>query len=147
MGLLVILVLGPLNFLCGRGRRISGCSRTAHRPARDGKRARSNVVDAAWAAMEWTLARAMRTSRFWWMVLGFFCALFAWYAVQVHQTKYLVEVGFTPLVAAWALGIVSVVAIPGQIRLALCRTGLVGNGFGRRLPASQSAMSPDRPGH
>ena len=33
-----------------------------------------------------------------------FCALVAWYAVQVHQTKYLVEIGFTPLVAAWALG-------------------------------------------
>jgi MFS family permease len=50
-------------------------------------------------------------------VLGYFCALFAWYAVQVHQTKYLIEVGFTPLVAAWSLGIVSVVAIPGQIGL------------------------------
>ena len=46
-----------------------------------------------------------------------FCALFAWYAVQVHQTKYLIEAGFTPLVAAWSLGIVSIVAIPGQIGL------------------------------
>ena len=59
----------------------------------------------------------MRTGRFWWIVLGYFCGLFAWYAVQVHQTKYLIEVGFTPLMAAWALGIVSVVAIPGQIGL------------------------------
>jgi MFS family permease len=50
-------------------------------------------------------------------VLGYSCATFAWYAVQVHQTKYLIETGFTPLVAAWALGIVSVVAIPGQIGL------------------------------
>jgi MFS family permease len=50
-------------------------------------------------------------------VLGYFCATFAWYAVQVHQTKYLVEIGFTPIVAAWALGIVSVVGIPGQIGL------------------------------
>ena len=57
----------------------------------------------------------MRTSRFWWIALGYFGALFAWYAVQVHQTKYLIEVGFTPLVAAWSLGIVSVVGIPGQI--------------------------------
>jgi MFS family permease len=37
--------------------------------------------------------------------------------VQVHQTKYLIETGFTPLVAAWSLGIVSVVGIPGQISL------------------------------
>jgi len=80
-------------------------------------RATSNVVDAAWVSVEWTLARALGTARFWWIALGFFCALFAWYAVQVHQTKYLIEVGFSPIVAAWALGIVSVVGIPGQIGL------------------------------
>ncbi len=91
-----------------------GASRTASAAER---RAASNVVDPAWAAIEWTLARAVRTSRFWWIVLGYFCALVAWYAVQVHQTKYLIEIGFTPLVAAWALGIVSVVGIPGQIGL------------------------------
>jgi MFS family permease len=33
------------------------------------------------------------------------------------RTKYLIEVGFEPLVAAWALGFVSVAAIPGQIGL------------------------------
>ena len=51
---------------------------------------------------------------------GSHCHSFApcsWYAVQVHQTRYLTEIGFTPLTAAWALGIVSVVAIPGQIGL------------------------------
>jgi MFS family permease len=37
--------------------------------------------------------------------------------VQVHQTKYLTEIGFAPLVAAWALGAVSVAGIPGQIIL------------------------------
>ena len=43
--------------------------------------------------------------------------MFAWYAVQVHQTKYLVEAGFSGTYAAWALGFVSLVAIPGQIWL------------------------------
>ena len=59
----------------------------------------------------------MGTSRFWWIALGYFCALFAWYAVQVHQTKYLVEVGFAAGDAAWALGVVSLAGIPGQIAL------------------------------
>jgi MFS family permease len=59
----------------------------------------------------------VRTARFWWIALGYFSALIAWYAVQVHQTKYLIEVGFSPMTAAWALGLVSVVAIPGQIFL------------------------------
>ena len=36
---------------------------------------------------------------------------------QVHQTKYLTEIGFPPIVAAWSLGMVSAVAIPGQIVL------------------------------
>ena len=76
-----------------------------------------NVVDAAWAAVDWTLARALRTARFWWLASGYSAALFAWYAVQVHQTKYLIEIGFSGTYAAWALGFVSLIAIPGQIAL------------------------------
>jgi MFS family permease len=75
------------------------------------------VVDPAWAAVDWTLGRAVRTARFWWIATGYCSGLFAWYAVQVHQTKYLVEIGFTPTDAAWALGLVSVAGIPGQITL------------------------------
>jgi len=43
--------------------------------------------------------------------------LFRCIAVQVHQTKYLIEVGFGPGEAAWALGLVSLVAVPGQVVL------------------------------
>jgi MFS family permease len=46
---------------------------------------------------------------------GYFCGLLTWYAVQVHQTKYLIELGFAPSKAALALGLVSLVAVPGQI--------------------------------
>jgi MFS family permease len=74
-------------------------------------------VDPAWAAVDWTLARAVRTTRFWWIALGYFTGLFSWYAVQVHQTKYLIEIGFNPGYAAWALGFVSLAGIPGQIGL------------------------------
>jgi MFS family permease len=37
--------------------------------------------------------------------------------VQVHQTKYFVEIGFAPRDAAWALGAVSLPGVPGQIAL------------------------------
>jgi MFS family permease len=67
--------------------------------------------------VDWTLGRAARTARFWWIMVGYFGGLFAWYAVQVHQTKYLIEIGWSPGYAAWALGFVSLVAIPGQIML------------------------------
>lgn len=119
MGLLALLVLGPINLLVWRapqqiGLLPDGASRDAGATT---ERSASNIVDQAWASVAWTLALAMRTARFWWLLLGYFCAMFAWYAVQVHQTKFLIEIGFTPLDAAWALGFVSVVAIPGQVGL------------------------------
>lgn len=119
MGLLVLLVLLPLNLLVRHRPQDLGLEPDGGLPADAVTRSRnaSNIVDRNWASTEWTLARAMRTGRFWWIVVGYFCGLFAWYAVQVHQTKYLVEVGFSPIVAAWALGIVSAIAIPGQIGL------------------------------
>jgi MFS family permease len=118
MGLLAISVLGPLNLLVHKRPEDIGLLPDGATEITSGAKQRaSNVVDPAWAAQEWTLARAVRTSRFWCIVVGYFCALVAWYAVQVHQTKYLIEAGFTPLVAAWSLGLVSIVGIPGQISL------------------------------
>jgi MFS family permease len=117
MGLLVLLLLGPLNLFVKRRPQDIGLMPDGETHAAAATRAKSYVVDAAWVAVEWTLARALRTARFWWVVTGFSTSLFAWYAVQVHQTKYLIEIGFSPILAAWALGIVSVVGIPGQIAL------------------------------
>ena len=118
MGLLVLLLLVPLNLLLRRRPQDMGLEPDGDRAPAAGAVARpSNVVDAAWAAVDWTLARAARTARFWWIAVGYFCGLFAWYAVQVHQTKYLTEIGFNPTDAAWALGFVSLAGIPGQIAL------------------------------
>jgi MFS family permease len=119
LGLLVLLAVAPPNLLVRKkpedlGLLPDGASAVlaigrSERP--------SNIADPDWAATEWTLKRASRTARFWWIVLGYFCALAAWYAVQVHQTKYLTEIGYAPIVAAWALGAVSIIGIPGQIIL------------------------------
>lgn len=119
LGILSLVVLAPLNLLIVHkpsdlGLLADGTSEAA--PSLAGAKA-WRIADPAWTAIEWTLARAMATSRFWWLALGYFCALCAWYAIQVHQTKYLIEIGFAPGVAAWALGIVSIVGIPGQIGL------------------------------
>ena len=118
LGLLVLGVLVPFNLLLKRSPADLGLQpdgdRTSPRPAAT---ERLRVVDPVWAAVDWTLARALRTARFWWIAVGYFFGLFAWYAVQVHQTKYLVEIGFSPTHAAWALGFVSLVAVPGQIAL------------------------------
>jgi MFS family permease len=116
--ILVLAALAPLNLLLARRPQDMGLEPDGDRaPAGARQGAPSNIVDHAWAAVDWTLPRALRTGRFWWIALGYFCGLFEWYAVQVHQTKYLVEIGFGAGDAAWALGLVSLAGIPGQIAL------------------------------
>ena len=119
MGILVLALLAPLNLLLRRRPEDLGLEPDGDRSSREvaASNRTANVVDPAWVAVDWTLGRAIRTDRFWWIVVGYFCGMFAWYAVQVHQTKYLVEIGFSATEAAWALGFVSLVAIPGQIAL------------------------------
>jgi MFS family permease len=118
LGLLVLGVLVPLNLLLKRSPGDLGLQPDGDPTSpRATVSERLKVVDPAWASVDWTLERALRTARFWWIAVGYFFGLFAWYAVQVHQTKYLVEIGFSPTHAAWALGLVSLVAVPGQIAL------------------------------
>ena len=118
LGVALLCVLAPLNLFVARKPADIGLEPDGDAAATPGGPAkRSNVVDAEWAAVDWTLSRAIRTFRFWMIALGYFTGLFTWYAVQVHQTKYLVEIGYSPAVAAWALGAVSLAGIPGQIGL------------------------------
>jgi MFS family permease len=125
---IVLVVLLPLNLLVPRLRPAELGLRPDGDPAAPGpdrrsgerttvERASDRVVDRAWAAVDWTLPRAMRTSRFWWLALAYFGGLFAWYAIQVHQTKYLLEIGFAPGPAAYALGLVGLTGIAGGIAL------------------------------
>lgn len=117
LGLVLLIVLAPINLLLRKRPEDMGLEPDGVSTATAAAAPVSNVVDPAWAAVDWTLGRAIRTARFWWLALGLFCGLYDWYAVQVHQTKYLLEIGFSPTVAAWALGIVSLLGIPGQILL------------------------------
>jgi MFS family permease len=117
LGVVLFAVLAPLNLLLRRRPEDLGLSPDGLAADNAGAKATVTIVDPEWAAIDWTLWRAMRTRRFWWLAAGYFCALYSWYAVQVHQTKYLVDVGFSPGVAAWALALVGLVAVPGQIAL------------------------------
>jgi MFS family permease len=136
LGLLALVVLGPINLLLRKRPEDIGLlpdGEAAPHPNEPAKP--TNVVDPVWASVDWTLGRAVSTARFWWIALGYFCGLYAWYAVQVHQTKYLIEIGFSSAVAAWALGLVSLVGIPGQIAL-----GHVSDRIGREWVWTASAL-------
>ncbi|CAN5304410.1 MFS transporter [soil metagenome] len=118
LGILVLVALIPLNLLLHkRPENIGLLPDGDASPTAATIPPPSNVVNPAWVAVDWTLGLALRTARFWWISIGYFCGLYVWYAVQVHQTKYLVEIGFTSASAAWALGFVSLIGIPGQIAL------------------------------
>jgi MFS family permease len=118
MGIVVLAVLAPINLLLRkRPEDIALQPDGDAAPTATSAKPVSNIVDPEWAGTDWTLARALRTARFWWISLGYFCGLYIWYAVQVHQTKYLLDIGFSANVAVWALGAVSLLGIPGQILL------------------------------
>ena len=104
---------------CNGDPRISGSSPTATAPCAPALRATRQPMSWTRPGSPWTgrsaapCARPASGGSRWDIV----CGLFAWYAVQVHQTKYLVEIGFSATHAAWALGFVSLAGIPGQIVL------------------------------
>jgi MFS family permease len=117
MGILLAGLLLPLNLLLRQRPEELGLMPDGEPLSSAATAGGAYIVDPMWTAIDWTLPRAVLTWRFWWIAAGFFCSLFAWYAVQVHQTKYLTELGFDPFEAAWPLGLVSLLAVPGQIAL------------------------------
>ena len=119
LGILLIVIVAPINLLLRRRPQDLGLQPDGDATPTGASiaSARRNIVDPIWAAQDWTLARARRTAKFWWIALGYFGCLYSWYAVQVHQTKYLLENGFSASTSAWALGAVSLAGIPGQIAL------------------------------
>ena len=135
LGIVILVVLLPINLLVTKRPEDLGLLPDGERHGPDGRamQKKSNIVDAEWAAIDWTLKRAARTGRFWWLVLSYFCGGYIWYAVQVHQTKYLVDIGFGPMEAAWSLGAVALAGIPGQIVL-----GALSDRLGREIVWSMS---------
>jgi len=117
----VTIAVIPLNLILQRrspeaiGREPDGGPARARKGRPAPPPAADPVVDRAWAAVDWTLGRAARTARFWWVAGCFFCALFVWYAVQAHQTQFLIEQGFAPELAGAALGLVTLFGVGGQI--------------------------------
>lgn len=129
LGVMTLVVLLPINLIVTKRPQDMGLLPDGAKEASAAAARRAAaIVDPNWTAIEWTVAKAVRTYRFWWLCIGFFSGGYAWYAVQVHQTKYLVEIGFTPMQAAWSLGLVAMVGIPGQILL-----GALSDRIGREI--------------
>src|SRR5215472_3199658 len=68
LGILVIALLGPINLLLKRQPEDIGQTPDGL-PGPLATVGAANVVDHAWAAIDWTLRRALHTARFWWITL------------------------------------------------------------------------------
>lgn len=131
-GLLAALLI-PANLLLQRGSPTElglqpdgGFSRQADSGGPAPRRGVPVVVDGAWAAREWTLQHAARTSRFWFLFCATALATFGQQLVVVHQVAFLVDAGQSMAQAAIAAALVGMFAIPFKIGL-----GLASDRYGR----------------
>jgi MFS family permease len=135
IAIVMMLVLVPINILFQRHHpRDLGLEVDGGKIADEyvGKVRQKNIerriVNRDWVETEWTVVKAMHTSNFWWLVIAFATALYAWYAVQVHQTRYLLDIGISREGAALALGLVGITGVGGQIIV-----GALSDRFGREV--------------
>ena len=76
LGTLVLVLLAPLNLLLKRRPEDLGLEPDGGDSRGGVTGSMANVVNSAWAAVDWTLARALRTARFWWIAVGYFAGLY-----------------------------------------------------------------------
>ncbi|MCH8888322.1 MAG: MFS transporter [SAR324 cluster bacterium] len=132
MAALMMLVVFPLNLLLQRHRPedlglVPDGDDPAGNPAEgDGGMGRASEKPSR--EVNWTLRQALGSPAFWWIAVGYFCGLVIWYMVQVHQTKYLLDLGIGTEVAAYALGLVGLTGSIGLIGL-----GYISDRLGREL--------------
>lgn len=75
----------------------------------------------------WTLRRAMGSAAFWGLFAVFFFTAVAIYTISIQVVAYLVEIGFAPLEAATAFGIMGTLSVVGMVG-----TGWFADRAGRR---------------
>jgi MFS family permease len=76
---------------------------------------------------DWTVAAAMKTSTFWGLIWVFFFTSVGMYTIMVQTVVYLVEQGFSPIVAATAFGFSSMLSVFGMLG-----TGAIADRIGPR---------------
>ncbi|MER3421120.1 MAG: hypothetical protein C4290_11615, partial [Chloroflexota bacterium] len=73
------------------------------------------LIDRDWAAQPWSLHLALRTGRYWLLLIGFFLASFASQQLLAHHVAYLRSAGVAALMAAGIVGVVGIASIPAKI--------------------------------
>ncbi len=118
----ILLLVGPLNLLFARrnpaalGLRPDGDIPGREPVAKTNSR-RIKVIDTAWAQNDWTIAKALGTSRFWFLAFAFFFLAFAYQGTLLHAVSAMVDQGLESETAAYFFGILGVAGSFGKIVL------------------------------
>ena len=124
LAVFVLAGLVPIGLFVLRGRpedlgqTPDGIGAGTFRPKRPGKaRARREleVVDRAWAAREWTLGAAARTSRLWLLSILKLLGGIATQMIFVHQVVYLVDSGYDRMLAASIVGLIGLLSVGAKV--------------------------------
>ena len=86
------------------------------------------VMDAAWAAIDWTFPRAVRTSRFWLLSLAIFSLWGVMEHILVaHHVAFAIDVGYSKIYASSVLSLFGILFAFGSL------AGLISDRIGREL--------------
>ena len=117
---LVFFAIGPLNLIFSRknpqelhlqpdGDRLHS-DPSLSKPARMVK-----IIDAQWSGVDWTLGKAFKTKRFWYLVAGFSFGSYVYQGTLLHGISAMVDSGLSRTTAAYYFGILGLASAGGKI--------------------------------
>jgi len=89
------------------------------------------VVDKQWADTDWTIAKAVRTQRFWMLMLVLALVASGFFLIGIHLIAYLEDKGYSPQTAAYVMGFQGFINIFGTLL-----GGMLGDRIGREKTLS-----------
>jgi len=128
---MVLLIVGPLNAVFSRRNPADlNLSPDGDPEEMQGDRPRPQMImkaiDVDWANRDWTLAKALRTRRFWFLAATFSSIAFAYQGTLLHSVSAMVDSGLTRQTAAAYFGLLGIAGSAGKIMF-----GYLSDRFGR----------------
>ena len=93
------------------------------------------VVDKQWAETDWTIAKAVRTQRFWTLMLVLALVASGLFLIGLHLIAYLEDKGYSPQIAAYVMGFQGFINIFGTLL-----GGMLGDRIGRERTLSLGVL-------
>ena len=111
LGFLALIFLLPLNSLFLRHKpQELGLYPDGVRGGELPERGTLEGMGSAWSETDWTLRKALRTGRFWALMIFPFCAVVPVYIILVHHVQFLVDKGIEKMAAAFVFAFIGIIS-------------------------------------